>query len=214
VEQKFYDLAVILAHSTQEDKTEGEPMFNVQDFIEECCAALKENDAHAAIKEIIARAVAQPVDILKALGEPKLAGIQPLYRSDSLTIINFLWGPCMRLYPHNHLMWAVIGVYGGREDNIFYRRAESGLQEVSGKSLETRDVIPLGSAVIHAVTNPLEQITAGIHVYGGDFFAVPRSEWDPQTFEERPFDLKHAVQVFEESNSRLRDAVAGRGNAS
>ena len=24
--------------------------------------------------------------------------------------------------PHNHEMWAVIGVYTGREDNIFWRR--------------------------------------------------------------------------------------------
>jgi hypothetical protein len=65
-------------------------MFNTQQFIEDCCAALKENNPHAAVKEIIARAVAEPREILRALGEPKLAGIQPLYRSDTLTIINFL----------------------------------------------------------------------------------------------------------------------------
>jgi hypothetical protein len=34
----------------------------------------------------------------------------------------------------------------------------------------------------------------------------PRSEWDPKTFEEHPFDLAHAMQVFEESNERLRAA--------
>jgi predicted metal-dependent enzyme (double-stranded beta helix superfamily) len=179
-------------------------MFETQRFIQDCCDALKEGNAHAAVKEIVARAVAEPAEVLKALGEPKLAGIQTLYRSDSLTILNFSWGPYMRLYPHNHLMWAVIRVYGGREDNVFYRRADSGLLQVGGKTLETRGVIPLGDSVIHAVTNPLEQITAGIQVYGGDFFAVPRSEWDPKTFEEHPFDLKHAMQVFEESNERLR----------
>jgi predicted metal-dependent enzyme (double-stranded beta helix superfamily) len=170
---------------------------------------LTEANAHAAVKEIVARAVAQPAEILKALGEPKLAGIQPLYRSDSLTIINFLWGPCMRLYPHNHLMWAVIGVYGGREDNVFYRRTDRGLLELGGKTLDSRDVIPLGDAVIHAVSNPLDQITAGIHVYGGDFFAMSRSEWDPNTFEERPWDVAHAMRVFEESNERLRGSPGG-----
>ena len=166
-------------------------MFNTQDFIEDCRAALTEDNAHAAVKEIVARAVAQPADVLKALGEPKLAGIQPLYRSASLTILNVLWGPGMRLYPHNHLMWAVIGVYGGREDNTFYRRGESGLLKLGGKTLDSRDVIPLGDAVIHSVTNPIEQITAAIHVYGGDFFAVPRSEWDATTLEERPYDMAH-----------------------
>ena len=48
---------------------------------------------------------------------------------------------------------------------------------VDAKTLDTKDVIPLGEAVIHSVTNPLEQITGAIHVYGGDFFATPRSEW-------------------------------------
>ena len=181
-------------------------MFNTERFIEDCRSALTEDNAHAAVKEIVARAVAEPSHVLKALGEPKLAGIQTLYRSDSLTILNVLWGPSMRLYPHNHLMWAVIGIYGGREDNAFYRRSENGLIELGGKTLDTKDVIPLGEAVIHSVTNPLEQITGAIHVYGGDFFATPRSEWDPKTFEERPYDVAHAMQVFEESNTRLRPA--------
>ncbi|HEX2228218.1 MAG TPA: hypothetical protein VHM64_13860 [Candidatus Binatia bacterium] len=183
-------------------------MFDTRRFIEECSAVLNENNVHAAVKEIVERAVAQPSEVLRALGEPKLAGIQPLYRSESLTILNVLWGPGMRLYPHNHLMWAVIGVYGGREDNTFYRRGESGLLKLGGKTLDSRDVIPLGDAVIHSVTNPIEQITAAIHVYGGDFFAVPRSEWDPTTLEERPYDMAHALRVFEESNERLREKAA------
>jgi len=27
----------------------------------------------------------------------------------------------MTIMPHNHRMWAVIGIYTGREDNIFWR---------------------------------------------------------------------------------------------
>jgi predicted metal-dependent enzyme (double-stranded beta helix superfamily) len=181
-------------------------MFNTDRFIEDCCVTLTEDNAHAAVKEIVARAVSEPSQVLKALGEPKLAAIQTLYRSDSLTILKVLWGPSMHLYPHNHLMWAVIGIYEGREDNAFYRRSENGLIELGAKTLDTKDVIPLGEAVIHSVTNPLEQITAAIHVYGGDFFATPRSEWNPKTFEERPYDIAHAMQVFEESNERLRAA--------
>lgn len=179
-------------------------MFNTDRFIEDCRGALTNDHVHAAVKEIVAKAVAEPSQVLRALGEPKLAGIQTLYRSDSLTILNVLWGPFMRLYPHNHLMWAVIGIYGGREDNAFYRRSENGLVELGAKTLDTKEVIPLGEAVIHSVTNPLERITGAIHVYGGDFFATPRSEWDPKTFEERPYDVAHAMQVFEESNAWLR----------
>ena len=87
---------------------------------------------------------------------------------------------------------------------MFLSSSETGLTGHGNKTLITKDTLPLGESVIHAVTNPLEKITAAIHVYGGDFFAVPRSEWDSQTLKERPFDLENAKRVFEESNQRLR----------
>lgn len=144
-------------------------MFDLERFKEACLDALKEKSSHAAVKEIVARAVAEPPHVLKVLGEPKLAGIEALYRSEQLTILNVLWGPGMNLYPHEHRMWAVIGVYGGQEENAFYRRSETGLTGHGHKTLRAKDTLPLGESVIHAVTNPLEKITAAIHVYGGDF---------------------------------------------
>jgi predicted metal-dependent enzyme (double-stranded beta helix superfamily) len=181
-------------------------MFQSDQFIEDCRQGLTEQNPHAAMREIVARAVSEPAGILKSLGEPKVSGIQTLYRSDTLTILNVLWGPGMALYPHDHRMWAVIGIYSGREDNSFYHRSESGLVAHGAKTLTLKESLPLGEAVIHAVTNPLNRITAAIHVYGGDFFAVPRSEWDPQTLQERPFDIEHAKAVFEEANKRLASA--------
>ena len=72
------------------------------------------------------------------------------------------------------------------------------------KELNAQDTTRLGASIIHSVTNPLQQITAAIHVYGGDFFNPPRSEWDPKTFEEQPYDVADTLRVFEESNARLR----------
>ena len=178
-------------------------MFESDQFIEDCCQSLTEPNPHAAVREIVARAVSEPAGILKALGEPRISGIQMIYRSDTLTILNVLWGPGMTLYPHDHRMWAVIGIYSGREDNSFYHRSESGLMAHGAKTLNLKESLPLGEAIIHAVTNPLDRITAAIHVYGGDFFAVPRSEWDPQTLQERPFDIEHAKEIFEKANKRL-----------
>jgi predicted metal-dependent enzyme (double-stranded beta helix superfamily) len=182
-------------------------MFETARFIQDCCDGLRETNAHAAIRDIVARAVVEPREVLASLGEPKFSGLQTLFRSETLTILNVLWGPGMSLYPHDHRMWAVIGIYSGREDNAFFQRSETGLGQHGGRTLDSKETIPLGEAVIHAVTNPLDQITAAIHVYGGDFFAVPRSEWDPQTLQERPFDLEHAKRVFAESNKRLAAAV-------
>ena len=178
-------------------------MFETERFIQDCRDGLGDPNPHGAMREIVAKAVSEPGQILKSLGEPKLSGIQTLYRSHTLTILNVLWGPGMTLYPHDHRMWAVIGIYSGREDNAFYHRSESGLASQGVKTLSLKETIPLGEAVIHAVTNPLDRITAALHVYGGDFFAVPRSEWDPQTFQERSFDIEHAREVFAEANKRL-----------
>lgn len=179
-------------------------MFQKDRFIEECRAALSRGDAHDAIRELVARAVSEPVHVVRALGEPQRAGVETLFRSTELTILNLCWGPRMQFKPHDHRIWAVIGIYGGREQNIFYRRHEHGLTRHGTKELNTKDAIPLGAAIIHAVTNPLDQITGAIHIYGGDFFATPRSEWDPDTLEERPYDVEQTMRAFEESNQRLR----------
>jgi predicted metal-dependent enzyme (double-stranded beta helix superfamily) len=180
-------------------------MFETQGFIEACRAALKERNAQAAIRELVQRAVSEPGAILRALGEPKNAGVNKLYVADDLTVLNLCWGPGMVFKPHDHRMWAVIGIYAGREENFFYRRTDQGLVKRGMKELNAKDTAPLADSVIHSVTNPLDQVTAAIHVYGGNFFETPRSEWDPQTFEEQPYDVAATMRAFEESNARLRE---------
>ena len=59
----------------------------------------------------------------------------------------------MALNPHEHRMWAVIGMYGGQEDNAFYRRAPGGLEPSGGKEVPAGDVLVLGDDVIHSVAN-------------------------------------------------------------
>jgi predicted metal-dependent enzyme (double-stranded beta helix superfamily) len=183
-------------------------MFEKEGFVENCHAALEEHDPHSAIRELVTKAVATPGEITRALGEPKRAGVQTIYRANDLTILNLCWGPHMKFKPHDHRMWAVIGIYGGREHNTFYRRAKQGLEQHGTKELNAKDTTPLGATVIHAVTNPLDRITAALHVYGGDFFATPRSEWDPESFEERPYDIEDTIRAFEEANERLREQTS------
>jgi predicted metal-dependent enzyme (double-stranded beta helix superfamily) len=122
--------------------------------------------------------------------------------------------------PHNHLMWAVIGIYTGREDNIFWRRLpgeDGGKSEAAGaKSLGQGDVEPLGRDIIHTVTNPLARLTGAVHVYGGDFFAVVRSEWDPLTLLERPYDVQKNIKLLKQRirSSRSPDQASLPKNSS
>jgi len=100
----------------------------------------------------------------------------------------------------------VIGIYTGREDNIFWRKRDDGSQvEAAGaKSLMAGSANALGRDIVHSVTNPIEKLTAALHVYGGDFFAPGRSEWDPETLEERPYNVENARRIFREANARFQ----------
>ncbi len=67
--------------------------------------------------------------------------------------------------------------------------------------------MPLGPEIIHSVINPIKRLTGAIHVYWGDFFAAPRSEWDPEHLVEGPYDVAKTLALFEQSN-RLYPAPA------
>lgn len=182
-------------------------MFDVESFVEDCKRARREDDSHKAMQEVVARAVSAPGEVIERLGEPCEAGFTTLHHAPDLTILNFVWAPLMTLMPHNHTMWAVIGIYSGREDNIFWRRVKgdaAGRIEAAGaKALCARAAAPLGRDVIHSVTNPIERCTAAIHVYGGDYFAPGRSEWCPENLDERPFDVDKARRIFADANRRF-----------
>jgi predicted metal-dependent enzyme (double-stranded beta helix superfamily) len=177
-------------------------MFDTQQFIADCEAAVAEDSSHIGVREIVERAVSDPTSVLKGLGEPDKSGVQKIHNSDTLTIINVIWAPWMTIMPHNHEMWAVIGVYTGREDNMFWRRVEGapdGHIEASGATdLSPGEASPFGLDIIHSVTNPIPRLTGAIHVYGGNFFDTPRSEWNAETLTEQPYDVEKNMRLFQE----------------
>jgi predicted metal-dependent enzyme (double-stranded beta helix superfamily) len=182
-------------------------MFDLDRFIADCRAARAQDPTHKAVRDVVARAVAEPGSMIAALGEPRRGEVQKVHHSPDLTILNVIWAPYMTIMPHDHRMWAVIGVYCGREDNIFWRRvpgATHGKVEAAGAmALQVGDAEPLGKDIVHSVTNPVSKLTGAIHVYGGDFFATPRSEWDPETLCERAYDVDKTLRLFDEANGRL-----------
>jgi predicted metal-dependent enzyme (double-stranded beta helix superfamily) len=177
-------------------------MFNLESFVEDCRAAVQDDPTHRAVAEVMRRAFADPAAITAGLGgAPSKDGIVPIYCSDDLTIINVVWKPGMTIMPHNHEMWAVIGVYGEREDNIFWRRLKDSpdgrIEAAGAKALSTGDVAPLGDNIIHSVTNPIAKLSGAIHVYGGAFFEVERSEWDAENLTEQAYDMAKNRALFE-----------------
>lgn len=181
----------------------GSQKMDVDRFVEDCVIANQESDAQAAVKEILARAVSTPNAVLAALGEPDKAGLNVLLSSPTLTIFAATWTPQMNLMPHNHLMWANIGIYTGREDNIFWKRTANGIKAFGAEALFARDAASLPKDAVHSVTNPLLRFTGGIHIYGGDFFNTARSQWNPESLEEEPSDGAVIRNIFRHENERL-----------
>ena len=176
---------------------------DVERFVEECVAANRETDAQEAVSEVLAKAVSTPKAVLAALGDPVKAGLNVLLTSPELTIFAATWTPQMNLMPHDHLMWASIGIYTGREDNIFWKRTASGIKAYGADALFEKDMAMLPEDALHSVTNPLLRFTGGIHVYGGDFFDTTRSQWNPETLEEEPSDGAVIRGIFQRENERL-----------
>lgn len=184
------------------------PAFAVDTFVDDCLTAVRREGrrAPAAVEEVIAAAVSAPAGIADVIGAP--ADITPFttwHRSDELTVLHVVWPPGVELLAHDHEMWAAIGLYGGREDNRYFRPdADGALEARGGTTLRSGDTVALGREVVHAVSNPSREWTAAIHVYGGDYFAPERRMWPAP---ERPpvaFDVGTVISTLEAAAARAR----------
>jgi predicted metal-dependent enzyme (double-stranded beta helix superfamily) len=185
-------------------------MFDVDDFVARCVEARAESEPRRAVREVLTRALSRPNEVAEAMA-PSEGGLTLLHHAPDLTVIHVVWAPKMNLYPHDHRIWAAIGIYAGQEDNAFYRRAVPDgrtLTESGGKELRAGDTVMLGDDTIHEVTNPTDRLTGAIHIYGGDFVNQPRSQWGPGPVVERPYDIEDARRQFAMANERWRAAPA------
>jgi len=178
-------------------------LFDLDTFLADCQAAVADPDQVGAVREVLARTLERPGDLADALPADK-ATFNPLYSSPELTVLHVVWGPAMKLPPHDHLMWALIGVYGGAEDNAYFRRRDDSIEAAGGRRVATGEVLRLGHDVIHAVTNPNRDVSTGaIHVYGGDFMHKARHRWDPESMEEHRTTGEDMRRIFEANSAAL-----------
>jgi len=171
--------------------------FAVEAFVAQCQLAASQPDPSVAVRAIVAAAIADGAAIDAALGYNKQGARDTLFSSPELTIQRIGWPPGIRTGPHEHRMWAVVGVYVGTEFNRLFQRTSQGLVERSVCKVGQGEVLVLDDAAIHAVTNPHHGRTVGLHVYGGDITTASRSEWDPNG-QEVPFGTGGAAQLVDD----------------
>jgi predicted metal-dependent enzyme (double-stranded beta helix superfamily) len=168
-------------------------MFDLQDFIGSCERFVGAPDGARQVLDLMRSIVGDAEGIKSAVvpGDSRQTIFDlALFRSSELLVLNATLLPHFATPPHNHGMWAVVGIYEGQENNTFYRRSGKGLEEINHREIRAGDAILLGSEVIHAIENPFGSNTLGLHVYGGDLLTAERSMWHPRSQEELAYDHK------------------------
>jgi predicted metal-dependent enzyme (double-stranded beta helix superfamily) len=111
-------------------------------------------------------------------------------RDEMFSIIGGVWHPGQTTPIHDHLTWALIGVYDGEEREALFRRTDDGsnpkiakIENVSEKINTKGHVTVLGHRGIHGVDNisGKPKPTTSIHVYGRDIGHAERHSYDPVT---------------------------------
>lgn len=108
---------------------------------------------------------------------------------DSWTIASVVFPPGFSTPVHDHMIWGLVGVVQGVEEESRYVRHDDGSvpgrAEVEltghGRNLpgDVGVIVPPENE-IHLIHNPLETESVSIHVYGGDLDATWRHRFNPE----------------------------------
>jgi predicted metal-dependent enzyme (double-stranded beta helix superfamily) len=168
----------------------------IEEFVAQCSAAVKQDRGQSATKEVVERAVR---DRALLEGLPLEAGVKVLHGAEDLTILHVVMAArpvgAGSPIPHNHLMWALIGVTHGREENEFFRRSGPTIEPSrSGRVIGEGEVLTMDDDTIHSVRNPSsERLTSALHVYGGNLIAAEKTMWCEPEWAEEPFDFFRVI---------------------
>jgi predicted metal-dependent enzyme (double-stranded beta helix superfamily) len=170
----------------------------LEEFVATCRAAVAGHNPRAAVHEAMTALFARADELAAAIPpfapdevatSPRgfrLGGEHILHRDDELTVMVLDTLPGVVQPPHDHNMFACIGVFEGAEEQRFWSRTGDGVAPAAGRTLEAGDVLVLGSHAIHAISARGDRAARAIHVYLGDIYDVDRSIFNPETLAELP----------------------------
>jgi 3-mercaptopropionate dioxygenase len=108
----------------------------------------------------------------------------------AFSVIGGVWHSGQTTPIHDHLTWALIGVYDGEEREALFRRTDDGsnpslakIEQVSERVNKRGHVTVLGHTGIHRVDNISIKPALSVHVYGRDIGNAERHSYDPITGE-------------------------------
>ena len=170
-------------------------MNKTEDFVARCASAVIADPLSDATKEVVEQAVRDRRLTEELSLDP---GVRLLHNSEDLTILHVVMPErpvgAGDPIPHNHLMWAIIGVTHGSEQNEFFQRSEHTIEPLGGRVVTEGEVIVMNDATIHSVKNPSTgRLSSALHVYGGDLIGAAKAMWCDPDLSERPFDMFRVI---------------------
>lgn len=162
---------------------------DLEAFVQTCRDALGADDAGDRVADAMAPIVADRAAMVAEIDRRRADKPGPviIHRSDELTVLALDVDAGFVSPIHNHTIWAVVGVFQGAEDNVFYRRTATGIEETGRGVLHEGDCLALPPDAVHRIANYGNAPMRALHAYGGDLFATQRSQWNEATGEESPF---------------------------
>ncbi len=121
---------------------------------------------------------------------------------DSWTVVSVVWYPGYSTPVHDHLVWGLIGVWGGEELERRFERRDDGsrpnyadLYETGSGHNQPGDVsilVPPDNDY-HLICNDGDSPSYSIHVYGGSLDGTLRHQYNLETGEVTEFRSKYNI---------------------
>lgn len=170
--------------------------YSIRAFTEDVENAVRsqasESDALRQLRPLMERLINTPGSIPAEAFVPRKDRFSNnlIYRPDdkAFSIMGGNWAPGQTTPIHDHLTWAVVGVYEGEERESIYKRTDDGsdpkvakLEKVSERMNTKGHVTVLGGSGIHRIDNVSKTPSLSVHMYGLDIGTTERHSYDPVT---------------------------------
>ncbi len=174
----------------------------LQEFIQDVDGVVRgyssESEILLHLRPVLEKLVSSPASVPAKAFTPRkdrfAMNLLKMRLDEAYSIIGGVWHPGQTTPIHDHLTWALIGVYEGEEREALFRRTDDGsnpklakIQQVSERVQKKGHVTVLGHTGIHRVDNISLKPTLSVHVYGRDIGNAERHSYDPVTGEIRKF---------------------------
>ena len=115
----------------------------------------------------------------------------------ALAVFVVTWLPGRSTAPHDHGTWAVIAGLEGTERNALWERLDdrtrpghADVRRTGERTVGPGELILLPSGSIHSVVNDTDAVTVSLHAYGRHVNYNARSQFDPATRTESPYQVR------------------------